>query len=207
MTEYKNREELILEISNRAKLFIKEFDDIDEKDKDRLIDGVDRTPAQMISYQLGWMNLILDWENEEQQGHVVVTPTKDYKWNNLGGLYESFYKEYDGYNLRELCTMFIDKKEQIIELINGYTDIELFHQGGRKWSSSTPLIGQYGGGFTSILLHRLSHLEQKYESGKNYNSNKNIKYSIKDLVIKLSFFMGFNKTYLIMYSYCIQVSL
>lgn len=53
MVEYKNREELILEISNRAKLFIKEFDDIDEKDKDKLIDGIDRTPAQMISYQLG----------------------------------------------------------------------------------------------------------------------------------------------------------
>ncbi len=61
MPEYKNRQELILEISNRAKLFIEEFNDIDEKDKDRLIDGVDRTPAQMIAYQLGWMNLILHY--------------------------------------------------------------------------------------------------------------------------------------------------
>lgn len=138
MVEYQNRQELILEILNRAKLFIEEFNDIDEKDKDRLIDGVDRTPAQMISYQLGWMNLILDWEKQEQQGDNVITPTPDYKWNNLGGLYENFYKEYYGYTLKELGTMFIDKKEQIIELINGYTDIELFHQGGRKWSSSTP---------------------------------------------------------------------
>lgn len=65
MIEYKNREELILEISKRAKLFINEFDCIDEKDKDKLMDEVDRTPAQMIAYQLGWMNLILDWENQE----------------------------------------------------------------------------------------------------------------------------------------------
>jgi len=43
VTEYQNRQELILEILNRAKLFIKEFNDIDEKDKDKLIDGVDRT--------------------------------------------------------------------------------------------------------------------------------------------------------------------
>ena len=138
MTEYKNKEELILEISNRAKLFIEEFNNIDEKDKDRLIDGVDRTPAQMISYQLGWMNLILDWENQEQQGIIVITPTSKYKWNNLGCLYESFYREYDKYALKELCIMFIEAEEQIIELINSYTDVELFQQGGRKWSSSTP---------------------------------------------------------------------
>lgn len=138
MTEYQNREELILEISNRAKLFIEEFNYIDEKDKDSLIEGVDRTPAQMISYQLGWMNLILDWENQEQQGNIVITPTPEYKWNNLGGLCESFYRQYDKYALKELCTMFIKAEEQIIKLINSYSDVELFQQGGRKWSSSTP---------------------------------------------------------------------
>ncbi len=138
MIEYQNRKELILEISNRAKLFIKEFSDIDEKDKDILIDEVDRTPAQMISYQLGWMSLILDWEKQEQQGHTVITPAKNYKWNNLGGLYESFYNEYDKYTLKELSDMFMKKEQQIIELINSYTDVELFEQGGRNWSSSTP---------------------------------------------------------------------
>jgi len=138
VAEYQNREELILEISNRAKLFIEEFNEIDGKDKDRLVDGVDRTPAQMIAYQLGWMNLILDWEEQEQQGQIVITPTPDHKWNNLGGLYESFYEKYKGYSLKELCTMFTRAEQQIVELINSYTDDELFEQGGRKWSSSTP---------------------------------------------------------------------
>lgn len=138
MVEYKNREELILEIKKCSKLFIDEFNNIDEKDKDKLIEGVDKTPAQMIAYQLGWMNLILHWEKQEQEGHTVITPTPDYKWNKLGGLYESFYKEYEEYTLEDLCVMFIKKKEEIIGLINSYTDIELFQQGGRQWSSSTP---------------------------------------------------------------------
>ncbi|WP_025162401.1 ClbS/DfsB family four-helix bundle protein [Paraclostridium bifermentans] len=138
MVEYKNREELILEISNRSRLFIGEFNCINEKDKDKLIDGVDKTPAQMIAYQLGWMNLILDWESKEQQGITVITPTPDYKWNNLGGLYESFYKKYDAYTITELCDMFVETENKIIQLINTYTDTELFQQGGRKWSSSTP---------------------------------------------------------------------
>ena len=110
-------------------MFIEEFNDINEKDKDKLIDGVDRTPAQMIAYQLDWMNLILNWESQEQLGFVVTIPTQDYKWNNLSGLYESFYKQFEGYTLKELCTMFVKAEQQIIELINNYTDIELFLQG------------------------------------------------------------------------------
>lgn len=138
MIEYKNREELILEISTRAKLFIEEFDSVSEKDKDKLIEGVDRTPSQMIAYQLGWMNLILDWEKQENEGYDVITPTKGYKWNNLGSLYDSFYKEYDNYTLSELSNKFTNKVSEIIELINSYTDVELFEQGGRRWASSTP---------------------------------------------------------------------
>jgi hypothetical protein len=53
-------------------------------------------------------------------------------------LYESFYNEYDKYTLKELSDLFIKKEQQIIELINSYTDVELFEQGGRNWSSSTP---------------------------------------------------------------------
>ncbi len=92
MQGYKNKQELIEEISKRAKLFIHEFSDIPETDKDKLVDNADRTPAQMIAYQLGWLNLILSWERQERQGITVITPHPDYKWNNLGGLYESFYK-------------------------------------------------------------------------------------------------------------------
>lgn len=47
MAEYKSKQELIDEISNSAKLFINEFADIQEADKDKLLDGVDRTPAQI----------------------------------------------------------------------------------------------------------------------------------------------------------------
>ena len=94
MQEYKNMQELVDEISKRAKLFIDEFSDIPEVDKNKLIEGVERTPAQMIAYQLGWINLILYWEQQEQQGITVKTPHPNYKWNNLGGLYNSFYEEY-----------------------------------------------------------------------------------------------------------------
>ena len=111
MPEYKSKQELINEISSRAKLFSDEFCDIQEADKDKLIDGVDRTPAQIVAYQLGWLNLILDWERQEQQGITVVTPHAGYKWNNLGELYESFYKEYENYSLQKLLRAYPEIKK------------------------------------------------------------------------------------------------
>ncbi len=136
MQTYTSKQELINEINKQGDLFIDEFKEI--KDKDLLIDGVDRSPAQMISYQLGWMNLILKWEADEQKGIKVITPSPNYKWNNLGGLYQDFYKQYENNTLEELIALFLETKDKIIMLINSYSDLEFFDSGYRNWASSTP---------------------------------------------------------------------
>jgi len=59
MQEYLNKKELINEINKRANLFINEFKEIKDENKDTSVEGVDRSPAQMIAYQLGWMKLVL----------------------------------------------------------------------------------------------------------------------------------------------------
>lgn len=138
MQAYKNRQELLDEIKKRSDLFIAEFSAIEEKDKDKLLAGVDRTPAQMIAYQLGWMNLILSWEEKEQAGLSVATPHPDYKWNKLGGLYEDFYSQYVNYNLQELQEKFKETTQKLLTLTESYTDTELFEAGGRSWAASTP---------------------------------------------------------------------
>ena len=79
MKSYASGEELIAEIRKRADLFIVEFDAVTEADRDTFKDGVDRTPAQMLAYQLGWMDLLLGWERDEQAGHEVVTPAPGYR--------------------------------------------------------------------------------------------------------------------------------
>ena len=62
MRSHDSRAELTAEITKRGTLFIGEFLDISDDGWDRLLDGIDRTPRQMIAYQLGWMELLLGWE-------------------------------------------------------------------------------------------------------------------------------------------------
>lgn len=137
MQSYNSKEELIDEIIKRKELFINEFESIKENEKDIIIDEVDRTPAQMISYQLGWMNLILFWEDENKKGIDVKTPSKDYKWNNLGGLYEDFYKQYEKYSLEGLIDEFNNSVDKIIDLVKNLSDEEFFESDKRQWASST----------------------------------------------------------------------
>ncbi|RKJ50830.1 DfsB family protein [Butyricicoccus sp. 1XD8-22] len=138
MQEYANKQTLINEITKRAKLFINEFRTVNNLDKDILVNGVDRTPSQMIAYQLGWINLILSWEQDNKEGKEVITPTPDYKWNNLGGLYQSFYDRYADDSIEMLINMFEQNVNNIIQLVESYNDTELFEQGGRQWATTTP---------------------------------------------------------------------
>ena len=68
---------------------------------------------------------------------LTATDT-DYKRNNLGGLYESFYKQYEEYSLQELGALFKASERAIIQLIENLTNDELFQSSRRKWASSTP---------------------------------------------------------------------
>lgn len=138
MQDYKNKEALIAEIEKTANLFITEFDSIEEADKDKSLEGADRTPAQMIAYNLGWMNLLMGWDRDELAGKEVFTPAPDYKWNKLGGLYESFYKQHEAYTLGELKRMYRDCVAELIQWLNLFSDEDLFGQDVRKWASSTP---------------------------------------------------------------------
>ncbi|EPF80348.1 ClbS/DfsB family four-helix bundle protein [Acinetobacter rudis] len=74
MKKYESKQELINTIKNTLNSYLSEFDDILENEKNRVIIGVDKTPAQNISYQLGWVSLLLDWEKNENAGHEVSMP-------------------------------------------------------------------------------------------------------------------------------------
>jgi hypothetical protein len=119
-------------------MFIREFDDLEETDKDNAASGVDRTPAQMIAYQLGWMALIRGWDADELAGGIPEMPAPGLKWNTLGKLYQRFYDEYDACSLAELAAMFKTAVDELCAWIDSFSDRELFEPGGRKRASSTP---------------------------------------------------------------------
>lgn len=90
MRHYTSKHELVEAIKSTLDKFLDEFRTIEEKDKNAYVEGVDRTPSQILSYQLGWINLVNSWIEDEAQGRAATTPAEGYKWNQLGALCEYF---------------------------------------------------------------------------------------------------------------------
>ena len=111
MRTYENKDELKNEINKSFAKYISEFNDIPEHLKDKRIDEVDRTPAENLAYQVGWTTLVIKWESDERKGIPVKTPSDNFKWNQLGELYQWFTDTYAQLSLQEL-------KDRLNENIN-----------------------------------------------------------------------------------------
>lgn len=68
----------------------------------------------------------------------MVTPAPGFKWNQLGGLYEQFYRRWEQASPEDLIDQFGILLGEVIQMTGGMTDSELFESGQRAWASSTP---------------------------------------------------------------------
>lgn len=134
MKQYSGKEELKEEITKAYKKYIDEFDNIEENLKDKRIEEVDRTPAENLSYQVGWTSLLLKWEEDEKKGIEVKTPSDKFKWNELGKLYEWFNESYSNKSLKELKIILDENINKILKVIDDMTEEELFNPHMRKWA-------------------------------------------------------------------------
>ena len=134
MRVYENKEELKTEINKTFEKYIAEFDNIPESLKDKRIDEVDRTPAENLAYQVGWTTLVLKWEEDERNGLQVKTPSDEFKWNQLGELYQWFTDTYAYLSLQELKFKLNENINSIYVMIDSLSDEELFKPHMRKWA-------------------------------------------------------------------------
>ncbi|WP_448104489.1 ClbS/DfsB family four-helix bundle protein [Pedobacter panaciterrae] len=49
----------------------------------------------LVSYLVGWGELVLKWQHKKSNGLPCDFPETGYKWNELGKLAQKFYKDYE----------------------------------------------------------------------------------------------------------------
>ena len=113
-----------------------EYYDIEETSMKKIDEEIEYSPFQMLAFCIGWMDLVLSWEDEEQKGIQETSLAIEWKWNDLGWLYQSFYNKYSNYSLNELINTFNQKVKSIIDLVNNLSVEELFEEGKRNWAKT-----------------------------------------------------------------------
>ncbi len=90
----------------------------------------------LISYLVGWNELVLKWHAKESVGESVDFPDTGFNWNQLGLLAEKFYKNYEGISFADLVVRLCSAKNKIVELIEGEDDLRLY---GQAWYKQYPM--------------------------------------------------------------------
>ena len=64
--------------------------------------GTNISVHNLVSYLIGWGELVLKWHQKKNKGEAVDFPETGYKWNELGKLAQKFYKDYEDLSYKEL---------------------------------------------------------------------------------------------------------
>jgi hypothetical protein len=84
----------------------------------------------LISYLVGWNELVLKWQTKRRLGETVDFPETGFNWNELGLLAEKFYQDYEAVPFADLVERLCFAKDKIVELIQDEEDLRLY---GQPW--------------------------------------------------------------------------
>lgn len=102
----------------------------DEKSMEGHAKGTMMSANNLVSYLIGWNELVLKWLDEDDSGQVVEFPEVGYQWNELGALAQKFYADYSGHSFNENRRRLTAVKESLVAEISKRTDEELY---GSPW--------------------------------------------------------------------------
>lgn len=129
------KDELILAINERFAKLDAALDAVpaamaDEKSMDGHAKGTMMSVNNLLSYIIGWNELILKWLDQDAQGKDIEFPEVGYKWSQLGALAQKFYLDYSEFSFEENRKMLAICKEELLSELSTRTDEELY---GTPW--------------------------------------------------------------------------
>ena len=80
--------------------------------------GSRMSPADLVSYLIGWNELVLKWLDQDDRGDTVAFPEIGFKWNELGQLAQKFYCDHADLPWGERLKRLARAKEQLVETIS-----------------------------------------------------------------------------------------
>ena len=128
------KSELLVNLHQAYTRLDSEFDVVSkELENLREIDG-SLSCCDVLSYQIGWANLLIGWEQQELDGKTPAMPAEGFKWNQLGELALSFYSQSSTKSLSELRLDFNETYMNLVSWIESLSEEELFKPHQRKWT-------------------------------------------------------------------------
>jgi hypothetical protein len=101
--------------------------------------GTRMSIANLVSYLIGWNELVLKWLDRDKAGLAVDFPETGFKWSELGRLAQKFYRDYEALPYPALLQRLEAAKVRIVSEIESRSDDTLY---GRCWRDGKWTMGR-----------------------------------------------------------------
>lgn len=105
-------------------------DRVDAASMDGHAKGTLMSVNNLVSYLIGWNELVLKWLNLDDTGRKIDFPETGYQWNELGALARKFYADHSDRTFAENRKRLTAANARLVAEISRRTDEELY---GAPW--------------------------------------------------------------------------
>jgi hypothetical protein len=93
----------------------------------------------ILAHLADWEQRFIGWYQAGVRGEVVHTPAPGMNWGDLAELNQQGYEKHLNETLHEVLDYYHRSYKQILTLIEGMSDDELFNVGYFQWTGKKPL--------------------------------------------------------------------
>lgn len=130
-----SREELLDAIETNFERLARDLEAVSaQKSKEATLEGRAKGTVMsvhnLVSYLLGWNNLVLKWIEKDAKGAPIDFPETGFKWNQLGALAQKFHAQFDAMPFELLLKDLEVAKQRIVDFVSSQTTEQLY---GAPW--------------------------------------------------------------------------
>jgi len=108
----------------------------------------DKNLRDVLIHLYEWHQLLLNWIESNQKGEEKPFLPSPYNWKTYGDMNVEFWKKHQTTEYEKSKQMLKESHEKVLQLIETFSNDELFSKGHFKWTGGTTL-GQYCASATS----------------------------------------------------------
>jgi len=127
-----------------------------------------QTTLDVLIHLYEWHQLLLTWVHSNQKGHERPFLPEPYNWKTYGEMNVAIWKKHQKTSLEEATKLLEQSHEEVLELMEGFSNDQLFTKGFYKWTGGTSLGSYFVSSTSSHYDWALKKLKAHQKNCKSY---------------------------------------
>lgn len=120
----------------------------------------------VLAHLIEWEQMVLAWYKAGRRGQTPHTPAEGYTWGQLPELNQRIYEKHKGRALDDVTRQFRASYRQMLKLVQGLTEEELFTPSLHAWMKKNTLAAYINSATSSHYRWARTEMRKGLKAGK-----------------------------------------